>query len=80
MQHVTIQHNGLTYSARVRDGEDVTATAGPAGDRVWDVTQGGATITSFPASPGDSKASVERKIVEWLEANADRPAQDVGRQ
>ena len=35
---------------------------------------------SQPASAGDSSASVERKIVEWLEANADRPAQDVGRQ
>jgi len=80
VQDVTITHNGRTYSARVRDGEDVSQTAGPSGDRVWDVTHKGATVTSFPVSATDTKASVERKVVEWLEANADRPQQDVGRQ
>jgi hypothetical protein len=80
MEPLTITHNGLTYSARVREGEDVTQSAGPSGDRVWDVTHMGASVTSFPVSADDTKASVKDKIVEWLEANAERPPQDVGRQ
>jgi hypothetical protein len=80
MREVTVNHCGRSYLARVRDGEDVTKSADPAGDRVWDVTHQGTTVTSFPVSSDDTKASIERKIVEWLDANADRPAQDVGRQ
>ena len=80
MKHVTIDHNGITYTASVRDGKDVAEGAGPAGGRVWDVTYKGATVTSFPVSSDDTNASVKEKIIEWLEANADRPAQDVGRQ
>ena len=80
MQDITIHHNGLTYSARIRDGRDVSQSAGPSGDRVWDVTHMGATVTSFPVSDDDTKASVSEKVVEWLDANADRPEQDVGRQ
>lgn len=56
------------------------ARSGGDGGATWDVTTGGAQVTSFPAEPGDRPGEVEEKIVRWLEANEARPAQDVGRQ
>ena len=75
--------DGVTLSWRgERDeiGRRHGAEAKPDQGAVWQVTRGGAPITSFPAHPGDGPEAVREKVVAWLEANADRPAEDVGRQ
>jgi hypothetical protein len=66
--------DGVTLSWRGDRYEVAKAKGG------WQVTRGGAPVTSIPAQPDDGAEAVRRKVVEWLEANAGRPAADVGRQ
>ena len=80
MTRVTVKHGGLTYEAEIRPGREVGATADPNAAQVWHVTHDGSTVTTFPVSDGEKGDSIREKIVEWLEANADRPDADVGRQ
>ncbi len=56
---ITLKYAGLEFAARRIDG--------PAG-AVWQVTQAGAPITSFPAHPGDTERAVREKILRWLKA------------
>jgi hypothetical protein len=72
--HLTWQ--GREYQAARRSGE----SQGAGNAQVWEVTSDGAQVTSFPAEPGDRPGEVEEKIVRWLEGNAARPTQDIGRQ
>ena len=60
----TLSWQGGTYEISRKDG----AAATPA------------PITSFPAEPTDGPDDVREKVLAWLEANADRPTTDVGRQ
>jgi hypothetical protein len=64
---------GREYEAARRSG------AGQ-GTATWEVTSGGAQVTSFPADPADRPEEVREKILGWLEGNAARPSQDLGRQ
>ena len=80
MQRVTVTHGGKSYEAEIRPGSEVGAGADPTAARVWHVTSEGSTVTTFPVSPGEKGDSSREKIVEWLEANEDRPDADVGRQ
>jgi len=56
---ITLKYAGLEFVARRIDG-----AAGP----LWQVTQAGAPITSFPAHPGDTERSVRDRIFRWLTA------------
>jgi hypothetical protein len=67
---------GKEYEAVRKDGGE----AAPGGGAIWQVTSDGAPVTTFPADPGDGTGTVHQKVIEWLEANASRPAMDVGRQ
>ena len=80
MQRVTVTHGGKSYEAEIRPGSEVGAGADPTAARVWHVTSEGSTVTTFPVSPGEKGDSIREKIVEWLEANEDRPDADVRRQ
>ena len=73
---VTLSWRGERYEIARHDG----AEAKPDRGSVWQVTRGGAPITSFPAQPGEGAEAARARAVEWLEANADRPTTDVGRQ
>ena len=73
---VRLTWQGKEYQADRRSGE----SQGAGNVQVWEVTSGGAQVTSFPADPGDQPDEVEEKIVSWLEGNAARPTQDLGRQ
>ena len=80
MKRVTVTHGGKSYEAEIRPGDEVGAGADPTAAQVWHVTSEGSTVTTFPVSPGEKGDSIREKIVEWLEANEDRPEADVGRQ
>jgi hypothetical protein len=67
---------GREYQAVRKNG----ASQGAGTVEVWEVTSGGAAVTSFPAGEGDRPAEVEDKIVSWLEGNESRPTQDIARQ
>ena len=73
---VTLSWRGKTYEVARMNGEGARPEPGP----VWQVTRGGAPVTSFPADPEDGAGAVREKVIAWLEANASRPATDVGRQ
>lgn len=72
---VTVFWKGKEYDAVRSSGQQATQ----AGE-VWQVLRDGAPVTSFSAQPGEPAVSVKEKILGWLEGNASRPAQDVGRQ
>lgn len=76
----TVRHGGVTYEIERHPGGHVTPGA-PAtgGTEVWELTRGGATVTSFPVSADDTDASIREKVMGWLRANQDRPATDIGR-
>ncbi len=38
---------------------------------MWYVTISGTALTKLPASPSDSEAEVQRKVLAWLEAHPD---------
>lgn len=80
MKTITIRHGGRSYEARVERSDTASPTAEATGAAVWHVTEGGRTVTTFPASDGDSADAVRTKVTEWLTANEDRPQADVGRQ
>jgi hypothetical protein len=67
---------GKEYEAVRKSG----ASQGAGTVEIWEVTSGGAQVTSFPAGTGDRPGEVEEKIVRWLEGNESRPTQDIGRQ
>ena len=73
---VTVSWQGRQYEAVRQDGREAEPEPGP----VWQVTHGGAPVTSFPAQNTEAPGDVRAKIVEWLEANESRPTLDVGRQ
>ena len=73
---VTVTWQGERFEVAKRDGAAAKPDRGP----VWQVTRGGAPVTSFPAEAGEAMGAVKEKVIAWLEANADRPASDVGRQ
>jgi hypothetical protein len=72
---VTVFWKGTEYDA-VRSSGPQSAPSG----EVWQVMRDGAPVTTFTAQPGEPATSVKEKILGWLEGNASRPAQDVGRQ
>ncbi len=80
MKRVTVEHRGKSYEAEIRPGAEVGAGADPTAARVWHVTHGGATVTTFPVTDGERGDAIREKIVEWLVANEGRPDADVGRQ
>ena len=73
---VTVSWRGDTYEVVRKDGPEAAPEPGP----VWQVLRDGAPITSFAADPEDGTGAVKEKVVRWLEANADRPTTDIGRQ
>lgn len=73
---VTVSWQGDSYAVERKDGRAAAPEPGP----VWQVSRDGAPVTSFPADPADGPGEVKEKVVAWLEANASRPATDIGRQ
>jgi hypothetical protein len=73
---VKVGWRGKEYQVERKDGRAAAPESGP----IWQVTHEGAPVTSFPADPADGPGTVHEKVVAWLEANASRPAMDVGRQ
>ena len=73
---VTVSWQGQSYAVEREDGRAATPDPGP----VWQVTRDGAPVTSFPADAADGPGEVKQKVIAWLEANASRPASDIGRQ
>jgi hypothetical protein len=73
---VRVAWRGREYEAVRREGRDAAPDPGP----VWQLTHQGAPLTSFPAEARDGPGTVQEKVVAWLEANASRPTEDVGRQ
>lgn len=79
MKRVTVQHGGKKYEAEIKPGDETSGAAESTAEEVWHVTSEGATVTTFPVTPGESDGSIREKVMEWLEANQDRPQSDVGR-
>ena len=75
-ERLRLTWRGKEYQAVRKSG----AGQGAGTVEVWEVTSGGAPVTSFPAGAGDRPAEVEEKIAGWLEGNESRPTQDIGRQ
>ena len=73
---LSVSWQGNEYEVVRREGREALPEPGP----VWQVTRGGAPVTSFPASDRESSTAVREKVLEWLRANESRPEQDVGRQ
>ena len=73
---VTVTWRGKRYEVARQQGRE----AKPDEGTVWQVTRDGAPVTSFPAQAGEGADAVKEKVLAWLEANAGRPAADVGRQ
>jgi hypothetical protein len=73
---MTVSWRGQTYEVARQVGRDAAPDQGP----VWQVTRDGAPVTSFPATDTEGSGAVREKVLAWLEANAERPAADVGRQ
>jgi hypothetical protein len=73
---MSVSWRGGTYEVSRDSGREAAPDAGA----VWRVTRDGAPVTSFPATDGEGSGAVREKVVAWLEANAERPAGDVGRQ
>ena len=73
---LTLTWRGNRYEVAKSEGRD----AKPDKGTVWQVTRDGAPVTSFPAQAGEGADAVREKVLAWLEANAERPAADVGRQ
>jgi len=80
MDRVTVRHGGRTFEAKIARSDDASPTADATPAPVWQVTEGGHTVTTFPAGDSESADAIREKIVEWLRANEDRPETDVGRQ
>ena len=74
-ERLTVSWRGRSYEVTRAQGREAAPDHGP----VWQVTRDGAPVTSFPAPDGEGSGEVREKVVAWLEANADRPATDVGR-
>ncbi|HEU5305524.1 MAG TPA: hypothetical protein VFU40_12820 [Gemmatimonadales bacterium] len=72
MTQVTIEHRGKQITAELSQGQTISGQPGP-GDRqsMWYVTIAGTALTRFPASPGDTEASVRRRVLQWLEEHPD---------
>jgi hypothetical protein len=75
-ERLAVSWRGEDYEVVRRDGEEAMPEPGP----VWQVTRGGAPITSFPARDRESPDAVREKVLEWLRANESRSELDVGRQ
>ena len=75
-ERMTVSWQGRTYEVARQTGRE----AAPDRGSVWQVTHDGAPITSFPAEDAEGSDGLREKVVGWLEANAGRPAGDVGRQ
>ncbi|HYC31099.1 MAG TPA: hypothetical protein VEB59_02365 [Gemmatimonadales bacterium] len=73
---LTLDWRGNRYDVAKSEGRE----AKPDKGSVWQVSRDGAPVTSFPAESGDDVEAVREKVLAWLEANAQRPAADVGRQ
>lgn len=75
-ERLAVSWQGAEYEVVRRDGREAQPEPGP----VWQVTRGGAPVTSFPAQDREGPAEVRAKVLEWLRANESRPELDVGRQ
>ena len=75
-ERMAVSWRGQEYEVIRREGREAMPEPGP----VWQVTRGGAPVTSFPAQDPESAGDIREKVVEWLEANESRPELDVGRQ
>lgn len=76
VERLAVSWRGAEYEVVRRDGAEAMPEPGP----VWQVTQDGAPVTSFPAGVGDRPEDVREKVLAWLRANESRPELDVGRQ
>jgi hypothetical protein len=75
-ERLSVSWRGREYQVVRREGREAMPEPGP----VWQVTRGGAPITSFPAQDQDRPDDVRQKVLEWLGGNETRPELDVGRQ
>jgi hypothetical protein len=73
---LAVSWRGREYQVVRRHGREAMPEPGP----VWQVTRGGAPVTSFPAQEQDRPGDVRERVLEWLRANESRPDLDVGRQ
>jgi hypothetical protein len=76
VERLAVSWGGREYEVVRRDRREAMPEPGP----IWQVTRGGAPVTSFPAQDRDSPGDVREKVLEWLRANESRPEFDVGRQ
>lgn len=71
-KRIRCEYNGSSYSieldpARTTSGE----VRGGGGLGIWYVTVGGTAVTSFPAEPGDTDASVCARLEAWLQKRSE---------
>jgi hypothetical protein len=72
---VAVTWQGERYDVERKAGQAAAPDPAP----VWQVLRDGALLTTFPANPNDGPGEVREKVIAWLEANASRPATDIGR-
>jgi hypothetical protein len=72
MKPVTLEYQGKQITATLDRGQTLSGKTPPQeAPPMWYVTIGGTALTKFPATPGDSEASVRRRVLAWLKAHPD---------
>jgi hypothetical protein len=72
MEQVSLEYRGKQINATLNRhqtaaGQSLSREEAP----MWYVTIGGTALTKFPASQGDTEASVRGRVLAWLNANPD---------
>ena len=72
MEQVSLEYRGKQINATLNRGQTLSGQTLPREEPpMWYVTIGGTALTKFPASSGDTEASVRGRMLAWLDANPD---------
>jgi hypothetical protein len=72
MDQVSLNFEGKQVSATLNAGQTLSGEVlGRAEPPMWYVTIAGTALTKLPASPSDTEASVQEKVLAWLEEHRD---------
>jgi hypothetical protein len=72
MEQVMLEFQGKQITATLNRGQTLSGEPlGRSEPPMWYVTISGTALTKLPASPSDSEAEVQQKVLAWLEAHPD---------
>jgi hypothetical protein len=71
MEQVSLEYLGKQVTAALDRGQMISGPTRPQEAPMWYVTIGGTALTKFPATPGDTEASVRDRVLAWLKSHPD---------